>query len=79
MAGLFLRELRGKTRLHNNTVQSAAFAVLKAPDVPSILLETGYISSPEDAEYLSSPEGQKIISTAGALAVRAYFARQQGI
>lgn len=77
-ARLILRELRGSTRLHGDTVQSAAFAVLKAPDVPSVLFETGYISNPRDAAYLSSEEGRETISTAATRAVRAYFARQTG-
>ncbi|MBV1917432.1 MAG: N-acetylmuramoyl-L-alanine amidase [Sphingomonadaceae bacterium] len=76
LAGLVLRELRGKTRLHGGEVQSAAFAVLKAPDVPSVLFETGYISNPGDAAYLSSDKGRKIVSAAAARAVRAYFARR---
>jgi len=76
LAQLFLRELRGKTLLHNDTVQSAAFAVLKAPDVPSVLFETGYISNGTDAAYLNSSTGRATISQAAARAVRAYFARQ---
>ena len=48
LARLLLRELRGTTRLHADKVQSAAFAVLKAPDVPSVLFETGYISNDAD-------------------------------
>ncbi len=79
MANLILRELRGKTKLHNDSVQSAAFAVLKAPDLPSVLFETGYISNARDAAYLSSEEGQETVSGAAAQAVRAYFARQSGV
>lgn len=75
LARLILRELRGNARLHNENVQSAAFAVLKAPDVPSVLFETGYISNEEDASYLRSPEGRETISQAAARGVRAYFAR----
>lgn len=78
MAHLILRELRGKTRLHKDSVQSAAFAVLKAPDVPSVLFETGYISNPRDAAFLSSEQGKATISDAAAQAVRVYFARQSG-
>ncbi|MCB2049199.1 MAG: N-acetylmuramoyl-L-alanine amidase [Novosphingobium sp.] len=76
LARLMLRELRGGTRLHADKVQSAAFAVLKAPDVPSVLFETGYISNRTDADYLNSPEGREAISQAAARAVRAYLARQ---
>lgn len=76
LARLLLRELRGNTRLHTDTVQSAAFAVLKAPDVPSVLFETGYISNSADAAYLNSRTGRETISQAAARAVRAYFARR---
>ncbi len=76
LARLMLRELRGNTRLHTASVQSAAFAVLKAPDVPSVLFETGYISNSDDAAYLNSAAGRESISQAAARAVRAYFARQ---
>lgn len=79
MARLILRELRGKTRLHTNRVQSAAFAVLKAPDLPSVLFETGYISNSDDAAYLASTEGLATISDAAAQAVRVYFARRSGV
>lgn len=78
MAQLVLRELSGQTKLHTDTVQSAAFAVLKAPDVPSVLFEMGYISNKDDAEFLSTPQGRRIISDAASRAIRAYFARQTG-
>ena len=78
MAGLVLRELRGQTRLHTNRVEAAAFAVLKAPDVPSVLFETGYISNPGDAAYLASPQGREVIADAAAQAIRVFFARQSG-
>jgi N-acetylmuramoyl-L-alanine amidase len=78
-AHLILRELRGKTDLHFSTVQSAAFAVLKAPDMPSVLFETGYVSNPGDAAYLSSNFGRETISGAASQAIRAYFARQAGV
>jgi len=79
LAELVLRELRGQTKLHTDNVQSAAFAVLKAPDVPSVLFESGYISNKDDAEFLSSPEGRRLISDAASRAIRAYFARQTGV
>ncbi len=76
LARLMVRELKGSTRLHFDNVQSAAFAVLKAPDVPSVLLETGYISNRDDAVYLNSKDGRDAIARAAARAVRAYLARQ---
>jgi len=75
---LVLREIRGKLPLHYDTVASAALAVLKAPDIPSILFETGYISNEEDAKTLESPEGRALIADAAAQAIRVFFARKAG-
>lgn len=75
-ANLFLREAGGELRLHRATVQSGALAVLKAPDIPSVLLETGYINNPEDAELLASDSGQRRIAAITARAIRAYLARR---
>lgn len=77
-ASLFLRELNGKVPLHRGYVESAALAVLKAPDVPSVLLETGYISNIEDAKFLESDAGRQTIADAAANAIRVYFARKAG-
>ena len=78
-ANLILREIEGKMRLHDETVQSAAFVVLKSADLPSVLFETGYISNPDDAGFLSSESGQREIAKATAKAIRVYFARQAGV
>lgn len=75
-ARLILREAEGKLRLHDDAVQSAAFVVLKSPDLPSVLVESGYVSNPEEAEMLASPEGRKRFAQVTAQAIRAYFARQ---
>lgn len=57
---------KGEIRLINNPRRSAGFRVLRAPDVPSILLEMGYLSNPEDEEALQSDVWQKRL--AGILA-----------
>lgn len=75
-ARLLLREARGRMKLHDAEVQSAAFVVLKTPDMPSVLFESGYISNPDEALRLASPEGRKIFADTAARAIRAYFARQ---
>lgn len=75
-ARLILREAAGKLHLHDREVQSAAFVVLKSPDMPSVLLESGYISNPEEAVMLASPEGRANFAQVTARAIRAYFARQ---
>jgi N-acetylmuramoyl-L-alanine amidase len=75
-AQLILREAAGKLHFHDRGVQSAAFVVLKSPDMPSVLFESGYISNPEEAAMLASPEGRETFAAVTARAVRAYFARQ---
>lgn len=54
----------------------ASLLVLKAPDLPSILFETGYISNPADATFLSSRAGQKKVAEGVRRAVDVHFARQ---
>jgi N-acetylmuramoyl-L-alanine amidase len=78
VAQLVLRELRGKLPLHRDGLESASLAVLKAPDVPSILFETGYISNAKDAAWLASAKGRATIADAAARAIRAYLARAAG-
>lgn len=75
-AALLLREAQGRVPLRDDPLQSAAFAVLKSPDVPSVLFESGYISNSGDTARLMSPEGRRAFAEATARAVRAYFARQ---
>ena len=55
----------------------AGFRVLKAADVPSVLLETGYLSNGSDARLLQSPEGQKAIGEGIARAIEAHFAKRR--
>jgi N-acetylmuramoyl-L-alanine amidase len=54
----------------------ASLAVLKAPDVPSILFETGYLTNPTDAAYISSPEGRRQIALGMRSAIETHFARR---
>lgn len=75
-AQLILREARGKLKFRPAPLQSAAFIVLKSPDVPSVLFETGYISNEEDVARLISPEGRKSFAEAAARAIRVHFARR---
>lgn len=80
LADLFLRELREvDVPLHRERAETAGLAVLKAPDIPSILFETGYINNEVDARLLGSKAGQQRISSAAARAIRAYFARRAGV
>jgi len=75
-AKLLLREAKPNMALRGNSHKFASFIVLKAPDTPSILFETGYISNQEDAEFLASREGQAKIARSVSSAVQSHFARR---
>ena len=77
-ARLVLREGAGRLTFRERSEQSAAFAVLKAPDMPSVLFESGYINNPADAARLSSVAGRQTFAEVNARAIRAFFARQSG-
>jgi len=70
-----LGQLRGMGPVHQHDVQSAAFAVLKSPDVPSILVETAFISNPEEERKLRSVAFQKQIAQAIFRGVKEYLER----
>ncbi|MFM5884874.1 MAG: N-acetylmuramoyl-L-alanine amidase [Novosphingobium sp.] len=74
-ANLILREGAGRIPFREKSEQSAAFAVLKAPDIASVLFETGYISNADDAARLASPQGRQTFAKVTAKAIEAYFAR----
>ena len=76
-ASLLVRELKEQTMLLGNTHRFAGFAVLKAPDVPSVLVEMGYISSSKDEALLSSSGHQKKLARAIRQAVENYFSWQE--
>lgn len=75
-AGLILREGEGSLKFHPQARRSAGLAVLRAPDVPSLLYESGFITNPQDAARLASEEGRQNFAETMARAVRIYFARQ---
>jgi len=70
-----LAEMGGINRLHKNYVEQAGFAVLKAPDIPSILIETAFISNPEEEKKLKSPAYQNKIADAIFAGIRNYFSK----
>jgi N-acetylmuramoyl-L-alanine amidase len=61
--------------LHKARVEQAGFAVLKAPEIPSILVETAFISNPEEEDKLRDPEYRKQLVDALASGITRYFAR----
>jgi len=68
--------MRNATKLHKEPLKSAGFAVLRAPDIPSVLVELGYMSNAQDARLLASPEWQRLVAHSIALAVDEYFAKR---
>jgi N-acetylmuramoyl-L-alanine amidase len=70
-----LQELGGINRLHKASVEQAGFAVLKAPDIPSILIETAFISNPEEEKRLNDEAYQHKMADAIMAGIRRYFAK----
>ncbi len=68
-----LRHVKQVSRLHSRQVEKAAFAVLKTPDIPSILVETGFISNPGEAKKLNTPSYQRKMAKAIYQGVSAYY------
>lgn len=68
-----LQGLRKVGRLHKHRVESAGFAVLKSPDIPSILVEAAYISNPDEETKLRSPQHQHLVADAILTGLRGYF------
>jgi N-acetylmuramoyl-L-alanine amidase len=62
-------------KLHKGSVEQASFAVLKAPDIPSILVESAFISNPSEEAKLRDPEYRAQLVAALALGIERYFAR----
>jgi N-acetylmuramoyl-L-alanine amidase len=70
-----LSAIGGINRLHKTSVEQAGFAVLKAPDIPSILVETAFISNPEEEAKLMDSNYQDQIAEAVMTGIRKYFAQ----
>jgi N-acetylmuramoyl-L-alanine amidase len=75
LAGEVLGQIGKVGRLHKPRVEQAGFAVLKAPDIPSILVETAFISNPAEEAKLRDPGYQEKLVAALASGITKYFAR----
>jgi N-acetylmuramoyl-L-alanine amidase len=75
-AKLLLREAGPNMTLRSTGHHFASFVVLKAPDTPSVLFETGYLSNAEDAAFLTTANGRKKIAQSVSSAIQAHFARR---
>lgn len=76
VAARVLRNLKGIGHVHKKTVQRAGFMVLKSPDIPSILVETAFISNRSEESKLRKSSHQTKIAKAILKGVKAYFASQ---
>lgn len=71
-----VKEMKGVARLHKNPLKSAGFRVLKAPDVPSVLLELGYVSNKADLQLLVSDRWRSRTVGSVAEAVELFFGKR---
>jgi len=72
---VLLGEIGGMAKLHKPRVEQAGFAVLKAPDIPSVLVETAFISNPEEEQRLRSSAYQEQLADALMRGITRYFAK----
>jgi N-acetylmuramoyl-L-alanine amidase len=68
-----LEKISGINALHKGEVEQAGFAVLKAPDIPSILVETAFISNPEEEKRLIDDDYQERMAEAIVKGIKLYF------
>ncbi len=73
--GELLRHMRPLGKLHKKSVQQARFVVLKSPDIPSVLVETAFISNPSDERNLRNPRYQQALARALLKGIRSYFTK----
>jgi N-acetylmuramoyl-L-alanine amidase len=75
LGGEVLGQIGKVGKLHKGSVEQAGFAVLKAPDIPSILVESAFISNPEEEAKLRDPEYQAQLVHALTVGIQRYFAK----
>ena len=75
LGSAMLGEIGSVGKLHKGSVEQAGFAVLKAPDIPSVLVETAFISNPEEEARLRSDDYQVQLADALMRGIKRYFSR----
>jgi N-acetylmuramoyl-L-alanine amidase len=75
LGSAMLGQIKHIGKLHKGRVEQAGFAVLKAPDIPSVLVETAFISNPEEEKRLISPQYQNDLADALMKGIDRYFSR----
>ena len=76
LGSAILGEIGGINRLHKGSVEQAGFAVLKAPDIPSVLIETAFISNPEEEAKLTDENYQNQMADAILKGINRYFSKK---
>lgn len=76
MASSVIRQLKKVTKLHKKSPQHGNFGVLKSSDIPSILVETGFISNHQEEKNLTTPRYQKKLAKAMFSGIKSYFRSQ---
>ncbi|MGH1350191.1 MAG: N-acetylmuramoyl-L-alanine amidase [Methyloligellaceae bacterium] len=76
-ASILIDSIKGSTIVKKNPIRYANFVVLRAPDVPSVLVELGYMSSAKDEQLLKSPEWRKKVAKSVATAIDQYFKKRR--
>ncbi|MBA3756936.1 MAG: N-acetylmuramoyl-L-alanine amidase, partial [Nitrosomonas sp.] len=74
-----LKQLGDINHLHKRNVEQAGFAVLKSPDIPSILVETAFLSNPKEEEKLRSNNYQNKMADAVFVGIKSYFANNPAL
>jgi N-acetylmuramoyl-L-alanine amidase len=74
LARAVLQQIGSVNTLHKQQVEQAGFAVLKAPDIPSILIETGFITNPHEEQRLRADSYQTRMATAILAGIKRFFA-----
>jgi N-acetylmuramoyl-L-alanine amidase len=69
-------EMKNATKMHKHPLKSAGFRVLKAPDVPSVLVELGYVSNKADLDHLVSDSWRSKTVGSMAQAIDAFLAKR---
>jgi N-acetylmuramoyl-L-alanine amidase len=75
LGGTLLGEIKRVGKLHKPRVEQASFAVLKAPDIPSVLVEAAFISNPSEEAKLNSPEYLQRMADALMRGIEGYFSK----
>ncbi|MAA71869.1 MAG: N-acetylmuramoyl-L-alanine amidase [Bermanella sp.] len=70
---MVLNSMGGVSKLHKRRVEQAGFAVLKSPDIPSLLIETGFLSNPGEAKKLKTASYQRRMATSIHQGIKRYF------